>query len=244
MRTRAAHVILTALALAACSPVPAVPAPTQATASGTWWPPRTYTADPAVHGRVDAEDAIARGRPLRLLRGELYDQRIDADTGLPVTGYGCCFEEANESYLVAYNAVIDAALAAGQLREFDFRPKLLSAEAARARMQSAGRVFAPGDPPIASPTAPHRVVLVGGTDDSNECILYAERSDGSGRWALRGSHGALRIAFGEDGTTLLTEGGGAPGIEVFDLPHAVSIQFVQESATATRRIDAGDPPPR
>jgi hypothetical protein len=187
-----------------------------------------------VHGRTDAEDAIARGRPLRLVHGEADDQRIDAATGLPVSGFGCCYEDANAKYLDAYNAVIDAALAAGHLREFDFRPRLLADDAVRALLQTSGRPFAPGDRPIAAPGGAHRIVLVGGTDDSNECYLYTERADGTGRWALRQSFGALRVAFTEDGLSLLASGGNRPGIEVFDLTHAVAIQVVPEAPSATK----------
>lgn len=209
--------------LAACGET--LPAPTPATASGKWWPPREYTVDPALQGRADAEAAIAAGRPLRLLHGESDDLRIDADTGLPVSGFGCCFEEPNAKYLDAYNAVIDAARAAGRLREFDFRPKQLPPDVARSRLDTAGRAFAAGDAPIVAPSGTHRVGFQPG-DAPSDGTLFVERADGTGHYALRNVSGPVRVAFAEDGTTLLVSGGGIAGIETFDLPHAVAVQVI------------------
>jgi len=236
--------LLALAALAACGDAPPDPPPTAPTGSGKWWPPREYAGDPAVQGRVDAEDAIARGRPLRLLHGESDDQRIDAETGLPVGGFGCCYDDANAKYLDAYNAVIDAARAAGRLKEYDFRPKQMTAAAARALLATAGRPFEPGDAPVAAPDGKHRVVLVGGERPADG-TLYVERADGSGRYALRATFGALRIAFAADGTTLLVAGGGRPGIETFDLPHAVAVQVVPGTPPTNPLApegDAGAPP--
>ena len=213
--------MLLAAALAACGGPPDPP-PTPAVESGRWWPPREYTSDPAVHGRVDAEDALAQGRPLRLLHGESDDVFVDPDTGLPVSGFGCCYEEPNARYLEAYNATIDTARAAGRLAGFDLRPLLTTADAAAALLAQSGRPFAYGDAPVAAPDGAHRVTIVG--DSPTEAMLAVERADGSGRRNVRPATGRLRIAFTADGSVLVVDDGTSRGVETFDVARALQLQ--------------------
>jgi hypothetical protein len=105
-------VVAVLAAVAACSE-PARLTPTPVGTDGRWHPPTNFVAEPESQARVDAQAALAAGRPYRIHFGMISLTLTDPATGLPIAEYGCEVTEMQQAYTYAYNAAVDEGRAAG-----------------------------------------------------------------------------------------------------------------------------------